>query len=211
MDRLTTGLRGFALSLRRYVRTSSPSTCPYKPLPFSPPSPAPLFMSPASRIRVWAVAPDHDPGPNPDPRGSFDGSALPSTGCGGIGGRGWVPAFAGTTRGTKARAAGTAGVSNARPLEMCACGSSCPTGGRSRRYESCIAHPDMSRRPGPRSGAQPRLSRQPRWFRPSCTGCGGIGGRGWVPAFAGTTRGTKARAARTAGAPQTSRRDVCMR
>ena len=53
-----------------------------------------------------------------------------------------------------------------------------------------------NRRPGPRAGAQPRFSRQPRIAvrgRPwrsglLSTGCGGIGSQGWVPAFAGTTK-----------------------
>ena len=53
-----------------------------------------------------------------------------------------------------------------------------------------------NRRPGPRAGAQPRFSRQPRIAvrgRPwrsglLSTGCGGIGSQGRVPAFAGTTK-----------------------
>ena len=42
--------------------------------------------------------------------------------------------------------------------------------------------------PGPRAGAQPRFSRQPRRSGLLSTGCGGIESQGWVPAFAGTTK-----------------------
>ncbi len=56
------------------------------------------------------------------------------------------------------------------------------------------------RRPGPRSGAQPRFRRQPRRSALLCTGCGGTRSQGWVSAFAGTTEGAKARAARPSGA-----------
>ena len=45
-----------------------------------------------------------------------------------------------------------------------------------------------NRRPGLRAGAQPRFSRQPRQSDQLSTGCSGIPGQGWVPAFAGTTK-----------------------
>ena len=80
-----------------------------------------------------------------------------------------------------------------------ACGATgfthlCPVARRCITPTACPR--ESGGRPGPRAGAQPRFSRQPRIGvrdRPRrsgllSTGCGGIGSQGWVPAFAGTTK-----------------------
>ena len=108
----------------------------------------------------------------------------------------------GNERGTKRAAAEPAGTPDASPDEMC---MRQPPRAYRIHTSPCggVALLASIRRPGPRAGAQPQFSQQPRQSDQLSTGCGGgaerrhrlvrrvprgIGSQGWVPAFAGTTK-----------------------
>ena len=73
-----------------------------------------------------------------------------------------------------------------RPPEPTGFTHLCPAARRCITPTACPR--ESGGRPGPRAGAQPWFSWRPRRSGLLSTGCGGIPGQGWVPAFAGTTK-----------------------